>query len=261
MYRIIIGFFLFISLTLWIYVYIKNNNFSYEGFANNEDLFSNNYLSSLNANINNLNKSIDTANNKTKKKGKNATSDMVNKLTEIVFGNEIEKQKKRQTIKPPPKKNNKLTIPRVTKNLDKIIKPHNTECKFMSSFSESYNCPENYSSHLGAVFGAKASSGISCNGKQVKAERAKAYCIVRDGGVEKIKLTSNGNNYHNIPKIVIRGGNGKGAKARAVLDNDTSIKSIKILHKGSGYTQTPKIIISKPDGHVYCHLCCSLPPE
>ena len=32
MLRMVIGFFLFISIILWTYVYIKNNNYTYEHF-------------------------------------------------------------------------------------------------------------------------------------------------------------------------------------------------------------------------------------
>ena len=130
----------------------------------------------------------------------------------------------------------------------------------MPSYSESFTCPEKHGDHLGAVFGARAGSGISCNGKKFSAETAKAYAVVRNGQVDRIKLISKGTHYFKAPKVKILG-NGRGAKAKAILDDDTSIKSIKILNKGSSYQSSPKIVIGQPDGYVYCHLCCDLPED
>ena len=44
-------------------------------------------------------------------------------------------------------------------------------------------------------------------------------------------------------------------RAEAIIKNK-KIHEIKIMNPGKDYTSTPKIIISKPDGYVYCHLCC-----
>ena len=137
--------------------------------------------------------------------------------------------------------------------------PSETKCKFMSSYSQSYTCPETHPNHLGAVFGAKSSSGIKCNGKNIKVNNAKAYPIIRNNKVVEVKLLTGGNNYIKPPKIIIKG-NGKGAKAVAIMDKyNSSIKRVKLIHNGKGYTETPKVIISKPNGNTYCHLCCKLP--
>ena len=140
-------------------------------------------------------------------------------------------------------------------------KTQQPKCNFMTSHSESFTCPEKMPNHLGAVFGAKSSSGINCNGKKMKVNRAKAYAILKDKKIHAIKITNGGNNYVNPPKIYIKSkGNGKGAKARAKLDkNTTSVKKITILNSGDSYDNTPNIVIGSPNGHTYCHLCCKLP--
>ncbi len=130
----------------------------------------------------------------------------------------------------------------------------------MPSYSESLSCPEKYPDHLGAVFGAKAASGMSCNGKKIHAERAKAYAVVRDGKIVKIKLISKGTHYFKTPKVKIIG-KGHGAMARAILDDDNTIKHIKVVNPGIGYHNSPKIIIDEPNGYVYCHMCCHLPKD
>ena len=145
-----------------------------------------------------------------------------------------------------------------TTQTNKPVSLKGPKCKFMTSYTDSYTCPDKYSSHLGAVFGAKASSGLTCNGKSVQADRAKAYAIVRDGKITKIKVVSGGSNYVNSPRIRIKGA-GTGARARATVGSDGTVHSIKVVHPGQGYINSPKIVIAEPDGNLYCHLCCSIP--
>ena len=131
----------------------------------------------------------------------------------------------------------------------------NPSCRFYPSFSQNYTCPEKYPSLLGASFSAKAGSGISCNNKKLESDRAKAYAIVRNGRVDKIKLINKGSGYGSAPKVKIRG-SGNGAKAKASIDKYGSISSIKLLHKGQNYSSSPSISIEKPNGLVHCHMCC-----
>ena len=133
---------------------------------------------------------------------------------------------------------------------------HLTRCKFFASHSEGYACPTSHPHHSGAVIGSKGHSGLMCNGEKLKSNRAKAHAEVRNGQVDKIHVTHNGQNYNNRAKVRIRG-NGKGAVGRAMMGNDGTVRSIKMLHKGSGYTNSPKVDISEPDGYHYCHMCCA----
>lgn len=133
---------------------------------------------------------------------------------------------------------------------------HLTRCKFFASHSEGYACPTSHPHHSGAVIGSKGHSGLMCNGEKLKSNRAKAHAEVRNGQVDKIHVTHNGQNYNSRAKVRIRG-NGKGAVGRAMMGNDGTVRSIRMLHKGSGYTNSPKVEISEPDGYHYCHMCCA----
>ena len=131
------------------------------------------------------------------------------------------------------------------------------KCKFFPSYSEGFICPDKYSSHLGATFSAKASSGLTCNGKNIKSDRAKAYAIVRNGSIRNIKIINKGSGYQGNPLIKVIG-NGKNARLKCDVSSSGSIKNIEIINRGMGYEATPKIIIEKPNGLIYCHLCCLL---
>lgn len=139
----------------------------------------------------------------------------------------------------------------------KVKKSKNIKCKFFPSYTQGYTCSSQYPSHLGATFSAKANSGLLCNGKKIKTDPAKAYAIVKHGSIREIKLIHRGSGYVNHPKISIKG-DGKYGKLKCKVSKDGSIKSIEIINGGKNYTDTPKIIIEKPNGYVYCHLCCQL---
>ena len=142
------------------------------------------------------------------------------------------------------------------KNIDKI--PKIPTCKFLSSEDTTFTCPTKYNQHMGAMFGAKANSGINCNGHQLQANIAKAIAIVKNGTINKIKLIDSGKYYDKPPKVRILG-DGKNAKAYAIIDKNTkTVKKIKISNCGYGYQSSPKIIIGKPNMTIYCHLCCGL---
>ena len=102
------------------------------------------------------------------------------------------------------------------------------KCKFFPSYSKGYTCPEKYPFHLGASFGAPCSSGILCNGKKIKSERAKAYAIIRNGSITNIHLINNGSGYSGRPRIKISG-NGKNAEAKCETNEKGSISNIKIF--------------------------------
>lgn len=133
---------------------------------------------------------------------------------------------------------------------------HLTRCKFFASHSEGYSCPSSHPHHSGAVISSKGNSGMKCNGERLHSNRSKAHAEVRNGQVHKIHVTHGGSNYVGRPKVTIKG-NGKNAKARAMMGNDGTVSSIKMLHKGSGYTNSPTVIIGEPDGYHHCHMCCA----
>ena len=142
------------------------------------------------------------------------------------------------------------------KNINKISKI--PICKFMSSENTQFTCPIKYNQHMGAMFGAKANSGINCNGHKLKANTAKAIAIVKDGTISRIKIIDPGKYYNKPPKIRIIG-NGKNAKAYSIINKQTnSLKQIKISNCGYGYQSSPKILIGKPNMTIFCHLCCQL---
>ena len=250
MYKQLLALVLLLAIIAWVYVTVViNRTFSsVEGFSNglpNEN--DNNYLKKLNDEL------LGMANfmGKEKFNNKEGVTPVINSLKDFVISKSDEYNRNNGYPDKKPKKD----LPKG----DKLAETNKTKCRFMPSYSESYTCPEKHSSHLGAVFGAKAHSGISCNGKKFTAETAKAYSVIREGKLIKIKLIASGNHYHKPPKVKIMGGGGRGAKARAILADDNSIKTIKITSQGEGYTSSPKIIISNPDGFVYCHLCCNMP--
>ena len=151
-------------------------------------------------------------------------------------------------------KNNEYFID--TDNIE-ITKKKKIKCKYFPSYSKGYVCPEKYGNHLGATFGAKNSSGLLCNGKKIKSNPAKAYCIIKNKSISNIKLIDKGLGYIKQPKIKIIG-KGINAEAKAILDKYGSIEKIEIINAGQNYIETPKIKIEKPNGYTYCHLCCQL---
>ena len=238
MYKQLIALVLILALIVWVYVTILINK-SYNNIEAFSDIEPNtqdiDYLKKITSDLNEIS-NYDKSGAKSENKTKNGIAPVIDTLKNFV-----------ETAT----KTNK--VPSTNKPRSKP----NSSCRFMPSYSETFTCPEKYSQHLGAVFGAKAHTGISCNGKKFTAETAKAYAIVKDGKIEKIKLISKGTHYFKPPKIKIIG-KGHGASAKAVLDLNSSVKSIKITSPGTGYTSSPKIIIGNPDGYLYCHLCCNL---
>jgi len=72
-----------------------------------------------------------------------------------------------------------------------------------------------------------------------RGDGAKAMAIVKDGKIERIDLLEAGNNYKTIPRVVIKGGNGKGATAEAEINEETGkIVRINVTDPGRGYDYT-----------------------
>ena len=277
MYKQLVALILFLAIIVWVYVTIKiNRSFgSVETFSNLEPTSQDtDYLKKLNTELSDMSNFMTNEKFNNKNDNKKGIAPVIDTLKEFIMNksNEYNRNNGNPEINGQTEKytnTNKLQINKDNSKQpptkggfmlptgDKVAKDSNRKpkCKFMPSYSESFTCPEKHSDHLGAVFGAKAGCGISCNGKKFSAETAKAYSVVRNGKVERIKLIAKGTHYFKPPKIKILG-NGQGAKAKAILDKDSSIKYIKVISQGSSYKSSPKIVISSPDGYVYCHLCC-----
>jgi hypothetical protein len=75
--------------------------------------------------------------------------------------------------------------------------------------------------------------------------RAQALAQVVNGFVIGAVLTDSGCGYTNPPIVLVQGGGGSGALARAVISNGV-VTAIQIVRAGLGYTGTPRIVIASP---------------
>lgn len=76
-------------------------------------------------------------------------------------------------------------------------------------------------------------------------ETAIATATVTRGYVSGITLVSGGSGYISEPGVVLEGGGGAGATAKAFLAGD-KVGAIIVLSSGSGYTNAPNVIIDVP---------------
>ena len=126
-------------------------------------------------------------------------------------------------------------------------------CKYISSYNSRPECPANYNMYSGASMGI-GDGQLSCNGQMISNQRAEGRATLEDGSIKKISITEPGGNYQKKPTISIIG-DGKLASADCTLKNG-KVSKVLITNPGKNYTYPPKIEFSKPDGMVYCHLCC-----
>jgi hypothetical protein len=75
--------------------------------------------------------------------------------------------------------------------------------------------------------------------------KAKAVAQLVNGFIVGATVTDPGCGYTNPPAVLIQGGNGSGALARAVISNG-EVTEIQILDAGFGYTSQPRIVIGSP---------------
>jgi len=131
-----------------------------------------------------------------------------------------------------------------------------SKCRFIKSKSKKFKCPKKYPFSTGARFGTRGDS-IQC-GKRDKNSKnniqAEAIAEINNGSITKIVVTQKGSNYTKPPKIKIVG-DGRYATAYAKIKKGKVYKII-IKKKGKKYTSSPSIEIEKPQGYLYCHLCC-----
>ena len=256
MYKSIVLIIILLCLFLWVYYTIKINNMM-RSSSQIETFLDKNNISTLNNNFKKLKKDIDDDN---VNKPKNIIEGLQGLFNNSNLENMFNNPKIKQLLNNPNLQKtilDKMGDNKCSKSMvDKPNKP--PKCKFMPSFSKVYNCPEKYPNHLGGVLGTNINNGMICNGQRINAQQAKAYCIIRDGKLDKIQLTKKGTHYKKNPKVKIIG-SGSNAKARAILDKMGSIKTIKLLNKGQDYHESPKVIIEPPNGEAFCHMCCKFP--
>lgn len=126
-------------------------------------------------------------------------------------------------------------------------------CRYISSLKSEPSCPAGFESYTGASIGIRDGQ-LNCSGDVIGNDSAEAMAVLEDKSISKIFITNSGSNYKSTPSVSIIG-NGKLATAEAEIE-DGKVVSIKITNPGRDYTRPPKIVFSKPDGFVYCHLCC-----
>lgn len=134
-------------------------------------------------------------------------------------------------------------------NMNNIF--NNMTCGFYET------CPADYK-NMGNLGISGNNVSLSCNGNTNKVI-AKAYGIIKNGSVEKIAILDEGKGYepNSKPKITIEG-NGGGAMAEAVVDDNGNLKVIHVIQGGSGYTESPEIAIEQPNSTHGCNFCCKL---
>jgi hypothetical protein len=75
--------------------------------------------------------------------------------------------------------------------------------------------------------------------------KAKATAQLVNGFVIGATVTDSGCGYTNPPAVLIQGGGGSGAMARAVISNG-GVTAVQIIDAGFGYTSLPRIVIGSP---------------
>ena len=93
-----------------------------------------------------------------------------------------------------------------------------------------------------------------CNDELIESDQATAVASINNGKLENIFITHPGSNYKNDPNIKIVG-DGKNASAQVQI-KDGKVFRINVTNSGSSYKSTPILEIDKPEGDVFCHLCC-----
>ena len=109
--------------------------------------------------------------------------------------------------------------------------------------------------YTGAEIGFESDVPISfnCEGGK-KSENAEAVAkIDSDGKVSDIILLKKGYGYKKA-KVNVIGGEGKGCKAKAVVNDNSTISHIEVTNGGMGYKSTPNISISSPNQNKKCKL-------
>ncbi len=178
-----------------------------------------------------------------KLQGTNNPVESILKMNNPLFNEEEEPNFDKRKVK----KNNKIS------NSNQLKSITEGSCRYISSLKPEPSCPAGFESYTGASIGIKDGQ-LNCSGDIIGNDPAEAMAVLEDNSISKIFITNSGSNYKSTPSVSIIG-NGKLATAQAEIENG-KVTSIKITNPGRDYTRPPKIIFSKPDGFVFCHLCC-----
>lgn len=128
------------------------------------------------------------------------------------------------------------------------------KCEFISVDKANKSCPVDLPISTGAVI--RNLNNELCSKRP---PTCSAVSTIKNGKVMQIDVVNSSNGFNSVypPKVIIKGGGGKGAKAVAIIKNK-KVDKIKLTDNGSRYTQTPTIKIINMDPKTYCKLCCSI---
>jgi len=151
------------------------------------------------------------------------------------------------------------------KNVDikkdnKEIKSSSVDIKSLFSKCNFFNekCPDKYH-QLGnfAINGSSSNMTLTCGNVQ-NVKPAKAIARIKNGSIYEIDIVDHGHGYFpdKPPKVTISSGNGHGATAESIVDDNGFLKIINVIKPGYNYTETPDIIIDSPYMNSSCFLCC-----
>ena len=109
--------------------------------------------------------------------------------------------------------------------------------------------------YTGAEIGVDGDVPIhfNCHGG-TKSKKAEAVAkINEEGKISEIILLNKGAGYKKA-SVDISGGGGRGGKAKAIVDDNSTISHIEIISGGSNYVSTPHVKISSPVQNKTCKL-------
>ena len=170
-----------------------------------------------------------------------------------------QEQRRKRVSRQPNKYNNDFSLHHLhtVQDLPNLFKKESKTCKFFPSINNNFKCPASHPFNTGASFGFD-SDNITCNGKSIRLQRAKAYAVLKNRKVHKIQIIKPGEHYREPPRIVIVGDCTRKATAYATVSSQGTIDQIVITDPGYGYTSTPKVHISKPNATLQCNMCCQV---
>jgi hypothetical protein len=125
-------------------------------------------------------------------------------------------------------------------------------CKFL----DTDKCSNDYPIYTGASLGSIGDNNLLCESTIVNNifRPAKLIASISNGSINNIYIVDSGNNYKDIPKLIVKG-DGDGAELKAELI-DNKISKVNIINNGFNYKNTPFINIDNPINNNKCYLCC-----
>lgn len=93
--------------------------------------------------------------------------------------------------------------------------------------------------------GYTSQPSIEIDPPPIPPRRATGVAQMVNGFVVGVELTDSGYGYSEPPRVIVVGGGGTGAKARAIVANG-AVTGVLITETGSGYTAIPRVVIASP---------------